>query len=403
MATPQPQIPTISLPRCPPHHLPPDNPPLRREMIMNDMQQQVQEAIDHLIESGVERGLQVAVYWHGVLVVDAVAGVADPATGRPVTSDTPFYSYSTGKGATATVAHVLAERGEFDYDTPISELWPEFGAHGKEAATVRHALTHTVGVPGIPADTTPEDLCDWDKMCAAIADAEPWWEPGTKIAYHAYPFGYIVGEIVRRTTGKAISRVLREEVAAPLGITDEIYFGVPETELGRLATLEDMEGSAEMLASMPDDSPFFKLGPRQVTPTAEFGNRHDILMADIPAGGKMSARAVARMYAALLSELDGVRLIPPARLREISAPAFSGVDQIMGNPVTWALGYSLGRLADDPQEASTAIAYGGVGGSFAYADTATGTTFALTKNRLTPDFGVAERIDGIVTKAVAEG
>jgi CubicO group peptidase (beta-lactamase class C family) len=369
---------------------------------MNDIQQLVQRVVDELVESGAERGLQVAVYRNGEQVADAVAGVADPETGRPVTPDTPFYCYSVGKGATSTVAHVLVERGLFGYDTPIVDLWPEFGAHGKEAATVRHALTHTVGVPGIPADTTPEDLCDWDRMCAAIADAEPWWEPGTKIAYHAYPFGYIVGEIVRRTTGKPISRVLREEVAAPLGITDEIYFGVPESELSRLAKLEDMEGSAQMLASMPDDSPFFKLGPRQVTPTAEFGNRHDILMADIPAGGKMSARAVARMYAALVDEVDGVRLVPPARLREISSGAVSGVDEIMGFPTTWALGYSVGRLGADPQETKSVLGIGGVGGSFACADTATGVTWALTKNRLTAGFEAAEQISEIVTKAVEE-
>src|SRR5919112_6706120 len=337
-------------------------------MIMNDMQQQVQEAIDQLVESGAERGLQVAVYRHGDLAVDAVAGVADLATGRPVTSDTPFYAYSTGKGATAAVAHVLAERGAFDYDTPIIELWPEFGAHGKENATVRHALTHTVGVPGIPADTTPEDLCDWDRMCAAIADSEPWWEPGTETAYHAYPFGYIVGEIVRRATGKKISQVLREDVAGPLGIADELFFGVPESELGRLARLEDAEGSAEFLAAMPDDSPFFKLGPRAVTPTAEFGNRTDVLMADIPARGKMSARAMARTYAALLGEVDGVRLISAERLREVSAVAFSGVDQIMGFPTTWALGYSIGRPGTEAQETPTVFGFGGVGGSFAYCD-----------------------------------
>jgi len=369
---------------------------------MNDLQQQVKEAIDGLVESGAERGLQAAVYRNGEQVADVVAGVADPESGRPVTPDTPFYCYSVGKGATSTVAHILVERGFFGYDTPIVELWPEFGAHGKEAATVRHALTHTVGVPGIPHDTTPEDLCDWDKMCAAIADAEPWWEPGTKIAYHAYPFGYIVGEIVRRTTGKPISQVLREEVAVPLGITDEIYFGVPESELGRLATLEDMEGSAEMLASMADDSPLFKLGPRQVTPTAEFGNRPDILMADIPAGGKMSARAVARMYAALVDEVDGVRLVSPGRLREISAGAFSGVDEILGFPTTWALGYSVGRLGADPQETKSVLGIGGVGGSFACADTATGVAWALTKNRLTAGFEAAEQISEIVTKAVEE-
>jgi CubicO group peptidase (beta-lactamase class C family) len=369
---------------------------------MNDIQQQVQEDIDRLVEAGAERGLQVAVYRDGEQVVDAVAGLADPATGRPVTSDTPFYAYSVGKGATATVAHVLVERGAFDYDTPVVELWPEFGAHGKESATVRHVLTHTVGVPGVPADTTPEDLCDWQKMCAVIADAEPWWEPGTRMAYHAYPFGYIIGEIVRRATGKPISQVLREEVAGPLGVADELYFGVPESELGRLARLEDAEGSAEYLAAMPDDSPFFKLGPREVTPTAEFGNRTDILMADIPAGGKMSARAVARMYAALLGEVDGVRLVSPERLREISAVAFTGFDQIMGFPSTWALGYAIGRPGTDPQETPTVFGIGGVGGSFAYADTATGIAFALTKNRLTPDFSVSEHVAEIVTRAVAE-
>jgi CubicO group peptidase (beta-lactamase class C family) len=369
---------------------------------MSDLQQQVQETIDGLVESGAERGLQVAVYRHGDLVVDAVAGVADHETGRPVTPDTPFYAYSVGKGATATVAHVLVERGAFDYDTKIVELWPEFGARGKETATVRHALTHTVGVPGIPADSTPEDLCDWDKMCAVIADSEPWWEPRTKSAYHAYTFGYIIGEIVRRATGKPISRVLREDVAEPLGVEDELYFGVPESELGRLARLEDAGGSAEFLAAMPDDSPFFKWGPRATFPTAEFGNRADILMADIPAGGKMSARGIARMYAALLGEVDGVRLISPERLREISAPAFSGTDQIMGNPFTWALGYAIGRIGIDQQETPTVFGMGGAGGSYADADTATGTTFALTKNRLTPDFAAAEQLAGIVTKAVAE-
>lgn len=368
---------------------------------MNDLQQQVQEAIDELVESGTERGLQVAVYQHGELVADAVAGVADHETDRPVTSDTPFYSYSTGKSATSAVAHVLVERGLFGYDTRVAELWPEFGAHGKEGATVRHVLTHTVGVPGIPDQTRPEDLCDWDEMCAVIADSEPWWEPGAKTAYHAYPFGYIVGEIVRRATGKRISQVLREDVAVPLDVADELYFGMPESELGRLARLEDEEGSAEFLAAMPDDSPFFKLGPRAVTPTAEFGNRPDILMADIPAGGKMSARAIARVYAAMLGEVGGVRLISPERLREISAPAFSGEDQIMGNPVTWALGYPIGGLGTD-QETPTMFGWGGVGGSYACADTATGVAFALTKNRLTADFSAAKHVAGIVMSAVVE-
>lgn len=367
---------------------------------MDDVQRRVREAMDGLIASEAERGLQVAVYRHGEQVVDAVAGVADPATGRPVTPDTPFYSYSTGKGATATVVHVLAERGLFGYDTPIAELWPEFGARGKERATIRHALTHTVGVPGLPPDTTPEDVCDWEKMCAVIADAEPWWEPGARTAYHAWTFGYILGEVVRRATGKPISRVLREEVAAPLGIADELYFGVPASELRRLARLEDVEGMAEFLAGLPDDAPFFRWAPRAVSANAEFGNRTDVLMADIPAGCKTSARAMAHMYAALLGEVDGVRLVSPERLSEISAPAFAGVDQIMGNRSTWALGYAVGWPGTDPEGTSTVFGMAGAGGSYAGADPATGVAFALTKNRLTPDMGAVERISGIVTEAV---
>jgi CubicO group peptidase (beta-lactamase class C family) len=381
--------------------LPPNNPPLRRGTIVNDIQQQVQEAIDRLVESGAERGLQVAVYRQGHQVVDAVAGVADPTPERPVAPDTPFFSFSIGKGVAATVVHVLAERGVLDYDTPIVELWPEFGAHGKETATVRHALSQSVGVPGLPAGLTTEDLYDWDKMCTIIADAEPWWEPGTRIGYHALTFGYIVGEIVRRATGKPISQVLREEVASPLGVAGELFFGVPESELGRLARLEEAEGNQGMFAAIPKDSPMFKLGPPECT-TAAYGNRADALAADVPAYGIVTARAVARMYAALLGEVDGVRLISPERLREVSAVTMSGIDEIFGFPTSWGLGYSIDRIGTEPQETPTVFGVGGVGGSYAYADTATGTTFALIKNRLAPSFDTAEQVAGIVTKAVAD-
>src|SRR4051794_23618925 len=183
---------------------------------MADLQDRVQETIDGLVRAGTERGVQVAAYLRGEQIVDAVAGTADPATGRQVTSATPFYSFSVGKAATSTIVHQLVERGAFGYDTRLVELWPEFGAHGKEDVTVRHVLTHSAGVPGLPLDTTVEDLCDWNRICAVIADAELWWEPGTKVGYHAYTFGYLLGEVVRRATGKPISQVLLEDVAVPL-------------------------------------------------------------------------------------------------------------------------------------------------------------------------------------------
>jgi CubicO group peptidase (beta-lactamase class C family) len=363
---------------------------------MRDMSKQIQYAIDQLVESGTERGIQVAVYRDGELVVDAVAGVADPATGRAVDSGTLFYNYSIGKGATSAVVHVLAERGLIDYDTPVVEYWPEFGAHDKRAVTVRHVLTHSAGVPGIPLDTTMEDLCDWDKMCAGIADAELWWEPGTQVGYHAYTFGYILGEIVRRVTGQPISAVLREEVAGPLGVADELYFGMPVAEQHRLAPLEDPDAPPFDFSTLPADLPMFKASPPNLFPNAELGNRTDILAADIPAGGKTSARAIARMYAALLGEVDGIRLISAERLRAVTVVGASGIDQVFGNPSTWGLGFSLGRLGDGEADAPTVFGMGGAGGAYACADTATGIAYAVTKNMLSPDFSTSTQIGQLV-------
>jgi CubicO group peptidase (beta-lactamase class C family) len=136
-------------------------------------------------------------------------------------------------------------------------------------------------------------------------------------------------------------------------------------------------------------------------PTAELGNRPDMLSADIPAGGKTSARAIARMYAALLGEVDGIRLISPDRLREATTVSSSGVDAVFGNPSSWALGYSIGRPGASGPDSATEFGIGGAGGSFAYGDTATGIAFALTKNRLTPDFSAVAQLSQIVTRAVA--
>jgi CubicO group peptidase (beta-lactamase class C family) len=179
------------------------------------------------------------------------------------------------------------------------------------------------------------------------------------------------------------------------------------SEHPRLAVLEDAPGTEEMMASMPKDLPMFKAAPPALYPNAAFGGRADILAADIPAGTKTSARATARMYAAMLDEVDGVRLLSPQRLREVSAVAIRGVDEVFGMPSSWALGYSAGRpgaaTAPDPNAdmQTTAFGMGGTGGSYGYADTATGIAFALTKNRLTFDLTAATEISRIVVEAIA--
>jgi CubicO group peptidase (beta-lactamase class C family) len=368
-----------------------------------DMQEQVQSAIDRMVASGAERGLQVAVYRGGEQVVDAVAGVADPASGRPVTSATPFYNFSVCKAAASTLVHMLAQRGVLTYETRVAELWPEFAARGKDAVTVRQVLNHSAGVPGVPLDTTVEDLCDWDKICAAIAAEELWWEPGTKVGYHAYTFGYIVGEVIRRATGKKISQILLEEIAAPLGVGDEIYFGMPPAEQHRLAVLEDAAPSGGPMPEMPPDLPMFRAAPMSLMPTAAFGKREDVLAADIPAGGKTSARAIARMYASMLGPIDGVRVLSEERLREATSVSTSGTDEVFGMPTRWGLGYAIGVPGVPDQEPPTAFGIGGVGGSFAGADRATGITFAVTKNRLANDFQAATEILGLAYRLSQDG
>jgi CubicO group peptidase (beta-lactamase class C family) len=192
--------------------------------------------------------------------------------------------------------------------------------------------------------------------------------------------------------------MLREELSGPLGVDKELYFGMPLSEHYRLAVLEDapMPPNFQM-PEMPPDLPMFKATPMSLMPNAAFGNRPDTLAADIPAGGKTSARAIARMYAALLGQLKNVRLISPERLREATAKSASGVDQVFGMPTTWGLGYAIGAPGASPEQSATQFGVGGIGGSFAYADTATGIAFALTKNRLTQDFNAATDLIRLVT------
>lgn len=338
------------------------------------MLDEVRRVADELIGDGTERGLQLAVYRHGEPLMHAEAGLADPVTGRAVTESTVFHNFSLVKVATSALAHVLVERGEFGYDTPVVRLWPEFGAHGKSGVTVRHVLTHSAGLPALPPETSPEQLCDWDLMCALIAGSAPSWAPGTRVGYHAYTFGFLIGELVRRVTGEPVSRVLRTEITGPLGIADELYFGMPASEHARLARLDGgVPGSNAAV-------------PAALAPTAEFGNRPDVLAADIPAAGKASARAVARLYAALL---DGA-FVPVERLTTVAA---EGTDAVLGNPSSWSLGFAVGITSP------TSFGMAGAGGSLGYADPATGIAFALTKNRLTADLSAFAKINQAVTAA----
>jgi CubicO group peptidase (beta-lactamase class C family) len=331
----------------------------------NEPTRQVTELLQELAADageGAQPGLQVAAYMRGELVVDAWAGVADPATGCPVTGDTLFAVYSAAKPIVSTCVHILAERGLVDYDAPIARYWPAFGATGKERATVRHALTHRAGVPHMPRGTSAETMCDWEAMCAGVAALAPWWEPGTRMGYHALTFGWILGEVVRRVDGRHFGQFAREEVSQPLAIGRELYFGVPDAEQPRVATAD--LGPTPTPAPTPDD-----LTERAMpTPLRHTLNRPDVRRACIPAlNGLMTARALARFYAALIGQgVDGARLLTAERLAEVTSPLPRETDAVFGIAAAQGLGFFLGEELAGGR--SSNFGHGGIGGSWGFAD-----------------------------------
>jgi CubicO group peptidase (beta-lactamase class C family) len=334
----------------------------------------VRAVLETIVADTTEIGLQVAAYLDGTLVIDTWAGLADEATKTPVNGDTMFMLSSTTKGITATCMHLLAEKHTLSYDMPIVKVWPEFGQNGKEAATLRHALSHQTGVPQTPVGYTPDWLPDWDRMCRGIAALKPMFPIGQRTAYHSLNYGHINGEILRRVDGRTIAQFLQDEVCTPLGING-LYFGVPDSELHRVALLTDAPPApAEYDARM--------VGEPAGSYVAKVFNRRDVRQASIPgSGGIMSARGLARHYAMLANWglIGGVRVLPEARIRAgIELQSYEW-DEIYWIRARRALGYRRGRDTG-PLASEAAFGHVGGGGSFGYADPERRLSIAFAKN-----------------------
>jgi len=358
---------------------------------------QVRHLLDQMTATGEEVGLQVAAYLHDELVIDTWSGIADRASGRAVQGDTLFNSFSVTKGVVATAIHLLVERDVLAYDEPIATYWPAFAQHGKERATVRHALCHQEGVPQMPEDVTPELLADWDGMCSRIAALTPLWEPGTRTGYHAYTYGWILGEVLRRADGRPIDRFIVEEITGPLGI-DDWYLGMPDAIEPRVATLITAPQPPGAPA-LPPDALLFRAMPLQVFPKASVYNRLDVRRAVIPAGGGiMSARGIARHYACLAAggSLDGVRILPAGRIATGATLQTEAVDLVLGTPIRKGMGWLLGGPLSPMGDRITAFGHPGAGGSIAFADPehrlAAGIMKNLLKDSIDPAKGTALRI-----------
>lgn len=340
----------------------------------------VQEMLDSYVASGREIGAQVAAYLDGELVIDAWAGSADVASGRAVTGDTLFHSFSTGKGVAAAVVAVLVERGVLDYAAPVVTYWPEFG---DPRTTVGHVLSHSAGVPYLPLGLTPDVLFDHEAMATLLANAEAAWEPGTASGYHAWTYGVLVREIVQRATGRSLDQVLREELG------ESLYFSVPYDV--EVATLYD-GGWAAAFGGFVKARGLSAVAPDAVQPIADLANRRDYLAAGVAATATVSARAAARMYARLI----GGDLVSAGTLAEAIRVRTEGPDRVFGHPIPKGCGFFLGG----PEMGPTGFGMNGSGGSLAFADPAQRFSFAFTHNRLT--FGEHDVAGALIEAAKAE-
>jgi CubicO group peptidase (beta-lactamase class C family) len=347
----------------------------------------IEEALQQAVDRG-EEGVQFAAYLGDELIVDTWTGPLRRGGDELVDARSMFTVFSTTKAVTATALHVQAERGLVEYDAPVARYWPEFGCNGKERTQVRDVLMHRAGIPQMPEGVTTELACDWDWITSHLATLTPMFEPGTTNAYHSINWGWLVGEIVRRTDPqhRPFGDFVRQEICAPLGIED-LYLGLPASEAHRVGTLV-----SDVVAVPIDDDVRRAAMPPAVAPTAEIYNRRDVQASCIPgAGGIMSARAGARFFALLANrgELDGVRLLSEDRLLSLTKPRDDPyAPDRAGNNVRWigVGGYWLGSEGPEGNplvgRGKHILEHGGAGGSYGWADLDTGLAVTVTHNRM---------------------
>jgi len=353
---------------------------------MSLLQDRIREILDCLIVRGRELGVQVAAYRDGELIVDAWAGTADPRDGEPVTAQTLFPVFSVTKGIATTVIHRLVERGLLDYGTPLAALWPEFAAHGKEGVTLEHALRHTAGLWETPPELTFARMLDWDAACTVLAAAPPLSPPGERFVYHAKTFGWLIGEPARRADGRSFSRMVADEIAAPLGLKT-LFVGLPAPENHPVAFLVE-KGSPDLRTPPPEE---LAGQPAVKVPLTHQMNTPAMQAACLPStNGMMNARALARHYAALLpGGVDGVELLPASRLA-------AATQWETREGITRGLGYERWDIVL-PSGGIEGFGHGGYGGSMGFAFPKLGLAVGYTRNLFGEESGWSRVIDALVS------
>jgi CubicO group peptidase (beta-lactamase class C family) len=366
----------------------------------------------NFLERG-EVGASVCVTLEGERVVDLWGGIARTATNAPWNEDTIGVVWSSTKGATALCAHILAARGKLDLDAPVAEYWPEFAQGGKEAIPVKMLLNHQAGLPAVREMLPPGAFHQWDFMVQALERQEPFWKPGTMHGYHAFTFGWLVGEVVRRVSGKSLGTFFREEVAEPLGL--DFWIGLPEEHEARTAQLifppnpgpgdpipavflAMADPTSVQFAAIANTGGYFSPGPDDFF----FDSRASHAAEIGAAGGITNARGLAGMYAPLANggSLNGVHLVNRDVLARMGAVSSAGLNAVILLHTRWSLGYPKsvdshrepGATVDDSLILSeAAFGHSGVGGSLGFADPVERVSFGYVMNRMGAGAGINAR------------
>jgi CubicO group peptidase (beta-lactamase class C family) len=338
----------------------------------------VAQALARSLDEGADVGASVAVVLDGELVVDIWGGSTDETGTKPWEPDTIVNVFSTTKTMTALCALILADRGELDFHAPVARYWPEFAQAGKERIEVRALLGHTSGLSGWEEQLALEELADWERCTSLLAAQAPWWEPGTASGYHAITQGYLVGELVRRITGRSLGQLFKETVADPLGA--DFHIGLPPDADVRVAPL---------IPPPPVDlrsTGFSELGLRTLTNppvTGETTAEEWWRRAEIPAAnGHGNARSVAQIQSIVAcgGEARGTRLISETGLAAIFEEQSNGPDLVLTVPLRFGMGFGL--ASETMPMGPRSCAWGGYGGSLVFNDLDARMTVAYVMNRM---------------------
>ncbi|HEX2894879.1 MAG TPA: serine hydrolase domain-containing protein [Marmoricola sp.] len=360
----------------------------------------LRDLLEKNLAAGEDTGASLAVVHDGELVVDLWGGEARP--GVPWERDTITQVWSVTKAMAGLAVLTLVERGLLDLDAPVTDYWPEFGAHGKDGVLVRQLMGHTSGVPGWTDQVSVEDILDLEHAEALLAAQEPWYEPGSGPAYQIVCHGHLLDGVVRGATGRPLADVLHEDVMAPLG--GGFRLGVPEDELDRCADLLPPPPSNVDYAALGPDHFLIRtvvnplLAPVEVCNTAAWRQG-----AVGGAGGHGNARGIARAQALLShgGEVDGVRLLSRDTIERVFEVQSEGVDLVLAVPVRFGIGFGL------PMPSAPAIPDGrvswwtGYGGAVVVNDADRRTTLAYAPNRLADHMVSSPRTDDYVRTAFA--